>query len=256
MKNLRLDQIFELIKQQGTMSVVQLSEIFNVTTKTISRDLGTLESEGKILRTRGGAKLIHGDILRDKPFELRLKIETDKKKKIGLLATHYINHGDKIFIGAGSSLHHLTAHIDNTKRLYVVTDSVTVVNQLNSRSEIMVFLIGGEVVKHIVATSGTIAEETLRDFYFDTAFVSATTMDREGNLFHRGSAEYGVYRQLSDHSKRLVALMDSSKLGKRDFINVASLKSGDLLITDSKADPEIIDHYKKMGISVEMTKSD
>ncbi|MEG0378229.1 MAG: DeoR family transcriptional regulator, partial [Eubacterium sp.] len=56
MKNQRLDQIPQLLLQQGAMSVAQLSEIFKVTTKTISRDLEVLESQGKLLRTRGGAE--------------------------------------------------------------------------------------------------------------------------------------------------------------------------------------------------------
>ena len=250
MKNPRLEQIIQLLQQQGTVSVSQLSEIFQVTTKTIRRDLELLESEGELLRTHGGAQLVKEDILREKPLELRLNIEADKKKRMGLKATGLIEHGQKIFIGAGSSLYHFTEHIDNTKRLYVVTDSVTVVNQLNSRSEIGIFMVGGEITKHTLSTSGTIAENTLRDFYFDLAFVSATTVDEQGNLFHRGPAENGVYRQLASHSKRLVALMDAGKLFKRDFINVSTLRPGDVLVTDAEADKEMIKHYEEMGLTV------
>lgn len=255
MKNSRLDQIIELLKQQGTVSVTELSTLFQVTTKTVRRDLEQLETEGELLRTHGGAQLLKADILREKPLELRLNIEAEKKKQIGLLASGLIEHGQKIFIGAGSSCYHFTAHIDNSKRLYVVTDAVTVVNQLNSRSEIGIFLIGGEVTKHTLGTSGTIAESTLQDFYFDIAFVSATTIDQNGCLFHRGPAEYGIYRNLAERSKKLVALMDSRKLDKRDFINVASLRAGDVLVTDQSADPDILRKYEGLGIDVKITDS-
>ena len=122
LKNPRLEQIIQLLQQQGTVSVSQLSEIFQVTTKTIRRDLELLESEGELLRTHGGAQLVKEDILREKPLELRLNIEADKKKRMGLKATGLIEHGQKIFIGAGSSLYHFTAvsytHLDVYKRQY------------------------------------------------------------------------------------------------------------------------------------------
>ncbi|MEG1431428.1 DeoR/GlpR family DNA-binding transcription regulator [Eubacterium sp.] len=250
MKNVRLNQILELLKQQGSVSVTELSEIFGVTTKTIRRDLEILEAEGELLRTHGGAELLKTDILREKPFELRLNIESEKKDRIGRKAAELIQHGQKIFVGAGSSLYHMNAHIDNQKRLYVVTDSVTVVNQLNSRSEIGIFLIGGEITKHVLGTTGTIAEETLKDFWFDTAFISATTIDDGGRLFHRGPAEFGIYRQLAEHSGRLIALIDSTKLGKRDFINAATLQKGDILVTDDCASPTLVQSYEELGIQV------
>ena len=42
MKNPRLEHIIQLLQQQGTVSVSQLSEIFQVTTKTIRSDLELL----------------------------------------------------------------------------------------------------------------------------------------------------------------------------------------------------------------------
>lgn len=75
-----------------------------------------------------------------------------------------LKNGQRIFIGAGSTLDYLSSYIDNTNRLYVVTDSITVVNQLNNRSEVEIFMIGGEITKHILGASGTIAENTLKNF--------------------------------------------------------------------------------------------
>src|SRR5699024_1069129 len=111
------------------------------------------------------------------PFGLRLNIESDKKDKIGQKAASLLSAGQRIFIGAGSTLDFFSSHIDNQNRLYVVTDSITVVNQLNNRSEVEMFMIGGEITKHILGASGTIAENTLKNFWFDMAFISATTVD-------------------------------------------------------------------------------
>lgn len=44
--------------------------------------------------------------------------------------------------------------------------------------------------------------------------------------------------------------MDAGKLFKRDFINVSTLRPGDVLVTDAEADKEMIKHYEEMGLTV------
>ena len=250
MKNHRQEKILDLLKQKGKITVAELSDYFSVTTKTIRRDLEFLEENGELIRTHGGAELTKTDILREKPFGLRLNIESDKKDKIGQKAASLLSAGQRIFIGAGSTLDFFSSHIDNQNRLYVVTDSITVVNQLNNRSEVEMFMIGGEITKHILGASGTIAENTLKNFWFDMAFISATTVDSQGHLFHRGPAEFGIYSHLAERSSRLVALVDSTKLGKHNFINVAKLRKNDILTTDSGADADFLEELRTLGIEI------
>ena len=253
MKNHRQEQILEILKEKGKVNVHNLSEYFSVTPKTIRRDLEFLEENGELVRIHGGAEMTKTDILRDKPFGVRLNIEAEKKEKIGKEAAMLLKNGQRIFIGAGSTLDYLSSYIDNTNRLYV-TDSITVVNQLNNRSEVEIFMIGGEITKHILGASGTIAENTLKNFWFDMAFISASTVDQEGHLFHRGPAEFGIYKHLAERTTKLVALIDSTKLGKHNFINVAKLRKNDILITDEDADPAFIEALRLQGIEIIIAK--
>ena len=243
MKNHRQEQILEILKEKGKVNVHNLSEYFSVTPKTIRRDLEFLEENGELVRIHGGAEMTKTDILRDKPFGVRLNIEAEKKEKIGKEAAMLLKNGQRIFIGAGSTLDYLSSYIDNTNRLYVVTDSITVVNQLNNRSEVEIFMIGGEITKHILGASGTIAENTLKNFWFDMAFISASTVDQEGHLFHRGPAEFGIYKHLAERTTKLVALIDSTKLGKHN-----------ILITDEDADPAFIEALRLQGIEIIIAK--
>ena len=243
MKNHRQEQILEILKEKGKVNVHNLSEYFSVTPKTIRRDLEFLEENGELVRIHGGAEMTKTDILRDKPFGVRLNIEAEKKEKIGKEAAMLLKNGQRIFIGAGSTLDYLSSYIDNTNRLYVVTDSITVVNQLNNRSEVEIFMIGGEITKHILGASGTIAENTLKNFWFDMAFISASTVDQEGHLFHRGPAEFGIYKHLAERTTKLVALIDSTKLRKND-----------ILITDEDADPAFIEALRLQGIEIIIAK--
>ena len=83
MKNHRQEQILEILKEKGKVNVHNLSEYFSVTPKTIRRDLEFLEENGELVRIHGGAEMTKTDILRDKPFGVRLNIEAEKKEKIG-----------------------------------------------------------------------------------------------------------------------------------------------------------------------------
>jgi len=53
----RLDQILAFLQEQGRASVAELSERFDVSAVTIRNDLATLEQQGYLLRTHGGAVL-------------------------------------------------------------------------------------------------------------------------------------------------------------------------------------------------------
>ena len=51
----RSKEILQLVNAQGTVTVRELTETFNVTDVTIRRDLQELEEQGLLLRTHGGA---------------------------------------------------------------------------------------------------------------------------------------------------------------------------------------------------------
>ena len=51
----RRQAIFEILKEKGSVTVVELSEKFDVSEETIRRDLIKMESSGLLYKTYGGA---------------------------------------------------------------------------------------------------------------------------------------------------------------------------------------------------------
>lgn len=66
----RRNNILELVQEQKSVMVTDLSTRFNVTEETIRRDLEKLEKEGMIKRTYGGA-VIKDSTQSDLPFKVR-----------------------------------------------------------------------------------------------------------------------------------------------------------------------------------------
>ena len=53
--SLRQDQILELVRRRGFVSIDDLAQRFSVTTQTVRRDINELCDEGLLRRYHGGA---------------------------------------------------------------------------------------------------------------------------------------------------------------------------------------------------------
>ena len=82
----RLDQIWALLQAQGRVSVSELCERFGVSAVTIRNDLATLEQQGRLLRTHGGAMLKPDLSTEPLAFALRKELHQSEKERIGRAA--------------------------------------------------------------------------------------------------------------------------------------------------------------------------
>ena len=78
----RWQRIEALIKEDGRVSVDNLSSLFAVSKVTIRSDLDELERRGVLMRTHGGAVAV--DVNRaELTFTDRIRVNLDAKKRIG-----------------------------------------------------------------------------------------------------------------------------------------------------------------------------
>src|SRR4029079_10680287 len=93
----RQDDIARLVTEQGRVRVRDLATRVAVSTVTIRKDLATLELEGRLLRTHGGAIVADRD--RPEPaFDLRERLQQDEKSRIGAAAAALVHDGDSILL--------------------------------------------------------------------------------------------------------------------------------------------------------------
>ncbi len=74
----RQDKILELLNENGKVLVKELAEMFGVTEDSIRKDLSTLELDGKLKRTYGGAvsireklQMVEADLMRKEKLRVR-----------------------------------------------------------------------------------------------------------------------------------------------------------------------------------------
>ena len=91
----RVQHILRLVNERGSMRVTELSQICRVTEETIRRDLDRLESEGRLLRSYGGAIRLQPQTS-ETSYELRETVHVPEKQRISAQAAKYVEPHDRI----------------------------------------------------------------------------------------------------------------------------------------------------------------
>jgi len=130
----RRRKILELIQAEGSILVSEMSKRFQVTEETIRRDLDKLESEGKVIRTHGGA-IINEARPVEIPLEFRAIERLEQKRAIAKEAVKLIQAEDCIALDASTTAWQMAKILPDLP-ITVVTNSVKVVMELAHKENI------------------------------------------------------------------------------------------------------------------------
>ena len=83
----RRQRIVSMLREQGSVQIPSLAEIFNVSTQTLRKDLNFLDSKGICTRSPGGAILNRGTLTpREDAIDVKRTLFADEKVRIGKAA--------------------------------------------------------------------------------------------------------------------------------------------------------------------------
>lgn len=99
-------------------------------------------------------------------------------------------------------------------------------------------------------TSGPVAEEQLKNYQLDTAFIGAAAIGSDGKLYDGYSPEARLKGTLFSVAKKIYVLADSSKMNTYNLNEFGSLSQIDGLITDSGIDEEAMILMKRHRVNV------
>ena len=178
-----------------------MSEKLQVSKVTIRKDLDKLESKGLLHREHGYAVLNSGD-----DINVRLSFQYDTKKRIAREAAKLIKDNDTVLIESGSTC--------------------------------KIILLGGEFQKESRVTVGPLLKELIRSFRVPFAFVGVDGYDDELGFTGKDMMRSEVVQAMSDVSKEVIVLTDSSKFGKCGTVRRFALSQVSRVITDKNISQE------------------
>lgn len=243
----------EILRQLELKSVVKLSELvndFDVSMDTLRRDLKAMEKEGLLCCIRGGACLPE-KIQRFSNFTGREVINIELKREAAKKAVQYINENDVIFLNSGTTNTVLAQEIaESVSGCTVVTNNIAVVNVLMMNPKIDVIVLGGKLDTLEKSTYGSVCENELSKYYFDTAFLSINSVNGEMGYTDFRFNEIPLMQAAVKCSKTVIAVMDSSKFGRVAKKKIFDLEATDYLVTDNTALSEERKKLIKAGLNV------
>lgn len=248
--NERADFILQQLQLQSTIKVSELSRQLKVSVDTVRRDLKTMEQNGLIRCVRGGACLPESR-LSFSNFMGREIIHSDLKREASRKVLSYLKENDVIAMNSGTTNMILAQELAASGlRCTVVTNNYAAIEFLSQNAGIKVIAVGGAVDPQERSTFGGFCEQMFAKFYPDTALLSINAVNYRDGYTDFRMEEIGVIQLLADRARQVIAVMDSSKLGKCSKCQVLNADQVDLLVMDDHILPEIREKYQKKGFSI------
>ena len=251
MKENRIAIIKELIEKNGKMSLEQLEERFpSVSSMTLRRDLLSLEEAGVLLRVRGGAVSIQE--LSKKTEEMyvqRTAIQVAEKRQIAEKAVRLVEPGSSIFVDSGSTTLYFAKELPDLN-FFISTNGIAIAQELMRKKMPVVTLFGGEVSRNNMSTVGKTGLLDIERINIDTAVMAATAFTDDGNFCCGLFSEAEIKSKVLSRVKKVIMLLDTSKVGKVMPYTFATLSDIDVLVTDNNFPAGLKEKIAAQGIEV------
>lgn len=255
----RHTQLIELLRKRGYCSVVEMSQLLNVSPMTIRRDLHILHEEHIIEVTHGGASFAASKSI-EPDFAIRTHEHLPEKQAIGKMAAKlFIEERDVIGIDSGSTTLEIVRNLPDVP-LTIVTHSVAAANVVAQNNQYSLIVLGGILQHGANCLCGPQAIAALHTLNINKLFLSTSGLLLPDGLSCDNLADAEVKQALINSSRKIILCMDSSKIGRAYLARFASLKSIDILVTDNGISDENREAIEQQQIqvittSVELTTS-
>lgn len=243
----------ELVKQNPVVTVEDLAGRFNVSAQTIRRDFGALEQQGLLTRTYGGAVSRRDDtaqLSREYAFRAREGERAPQKRAIARAALDLVEPESTVIFDASTTALALARELPVDIELTAIVNALHIALELSRRPHVSLTMIGGTLRQTSFSFTGPMSEAALTKLYADTAFISARGLALPRGLTEANPTESALKEMMVANANRVVALVDSSKLGRTALSLFAPLTQIDVLVTDDGVDSAFVEQARSLGVAV------
>ena len=247
----RRDSIKQFINEKGDIQFKELEQLFpDVSTMTIRRDLAFLEDEGVIIRTWGGAKAVNRTSANSESiFSLRATENNHAKNIIAKKAMEFMETGRSIFIDSGTTTTCL-AKIIPDYNFSILTTAPNIALEAIKNVNTSVTLVGGQLSRGNLTTSGANSINFIKNINIDIAFVATSGFSQKNGFTIGNFDECELKKAVIKKAGKVILLMDGSKIDKNMPYTFAALKDIEILICDITPDESLLKAAEKQGVRV------
>ncbi len=249
----RRNAVRNLLASKPFVSLKELEQMFpNVSSMTLRRDIEYFENQGEAIKVRGGArsmKFITTSM--EDTFNLRLSENPDAKEKVALAAIELIETGRSLFLDSGTTMLKLASLLPD-ERLTVTTTGPNIALELVKKSQPIVNIVGGMLNRDNISVSGNQALRQINDINIDIAFIVPSGISAQNGLTSGNYSECELKKLVVQKARKIIVLMDSSKLDKILPYTFADITEVDTIITDKPLPDDINKIVESAGVNIKL----
>ncbi len=251
MYNERREKIKALLGTKPYVSLKELEQMFpRVSGMTLRRDIEYFEREGEAIKVRGGARSMKFiTTTMEDPISSRMTANLEEKELIARHAAELLETGRSIFIDSGTTMMKLAELVPNERFTFTTTDPNVALTLCRIGLPI-VNLVGGMLNRDNLSVSGSQAMRFLEDINIDVAFISPSGLTAKNGFTGGNYSECELKRLVVEKARRIVILMNRSKLDKNLPYTFANIGDVSTIITDGKLPDDIMEQAARSGVEV------
>jgi DeoR/GlpR family transcriptional regulator of sugar metabolism len=240
--------ILETLRERSPVLVAEMAASLGCSEMTVRRDFESLERSGGLKRVHGGAESVFLGA-EETPYDIRALESHDAKVRIAAAAASLLADGETVVLDGGTTAMEVAREL-RRRRMTVMPLALRPVFELRESPDIKLLVPGGEIRPVELSIIGDLTEQSFSTFRFDTFVMGPCGLDIVAGVTTHFLPEAAVKRAATQASQRVIAVVDSSKIGRVAFGHVVNLDEIDVLITDVGADQTAVDGLRATGIDV------
>ncbi|WP_090942771.1 DeoR/GlpR family transcriptional regulator [Azotobacter beijerinckii] len=245
----RQQNILDLVRERGYVSIEELAHSFTVTPQTIRRDINQLAEQGLLRRYHGGAA--YDSSVENTAYTMRAGQMHDEKQRIAeAIATAVPDHAS-LFINIGTTTQAIARALLGHQALKVITNDLHVAGILSAKEDFEVLVAGGKV-RNDGGIVGQATVDFIQQFKVDYALVGISGIDEDGSLLDFDFREVRVSRAILDNARQVFLAADSSKFGRNAMVRLGAITQVDRVFTDTQPAPPLVQLLAEHKVKLEV----
>ena len=245
----RKQKISELLKENDSVKVSELSRLFGVSEVTVRAYLEDMEKKGLLARVHGGAVSSY------KPYysmNLNQRLEANQKEKVEIAEkiADLIEPNDTIMLNAGTTTLLAFRKFPADYNLNIVTNSISIALEASSNPNYNVILAGGAVNTKYQFTYGNDATNQIRKYHADKLILSVDGVDPTRGFTTYYNKECDVDVAMIEQSALCIIAADRSKFGHCAFAKISDISVADYIVTNPPVSNELFDVLATLGVKI------
>src|SRR5262245_54337005 len=244
-----MQHVLRLLETRDSVHVAELAEAFSVSEVTVRSDLSALARQGLVARVRGGVRALQQG-QSEVGFDLRLRLEVERKRAIGRAAAALVDEGEAVALDASTTAYYLALELREKRELVVVTNGLLVATALADAPGITVIVTGGVLRLSAMSLVGDLGTDVLRTTRINKGFLGARGLSLERGLMDLNPDEVRIKQEMGDACERVYGIFDGTKWHRSALL--AFVRPDDLagIITDSSAPADEVERWRSAGVEV------